>query len=192
MKFNNIINKINVQDPQFALPRLTYQNIKEFKIIIYDLQDGGYGDTNNIDEIRNYLINGGNMIVTHDQWSFLPRKGCPQLFGAKLQTQKYNCTTKAKINKNYHPIFTSFYDLCLENQTIIAVSNTHKTDTIFENIQEYYKDLLIELDDGKQGEYLLVKEIGKGKLIFWNAGHTYDLTDFEKKLFMNFIYWICE
>ena len=192
LKFNNIINKINVEDPKFVLPRLTYQNIKEFKILIYDLQDSGYGDTNNIDEIRNYLINGGNIIVTHDHWSHNIHKGCAQLFGAKLQNQNYNITKKAKINKNDHPVFTSFYDLYLENQTIIEVSNTHKSDTIFEDIQEYYKDLLIELDDGKHGEYLLIKEIGKGKLIYWNTGHSYDLTDYEKKLFMNFIYWICE
>ena len=59
------------------------------------------------------------------------------------------------------------------------------------------KDILIELEDGKKGEYLLIKEIGKGKLIFWNAGHSYqnttitdNLTDFEQKLFVNFIYYI--
>ena len=57
-------------------------------------------------------------------------------------------------------------------------------------MEDYYKDLLIELDDNKHGEYLLIKEIEKGKLIFWNAGHIYDLTDYEKKLFMNFIFWI--
>ena len=59
-------------------------------------------------------------------------------------------------------------------------------------MKEYYKDLLIELDDNKHGEYLLIKKNGKGNLIFWNAGHSYDLTEVEQKLFMNFIHWICD
>ena len=78
-----------------------------------------------------------------------------------------------------------------EEKDLIDVSLTHKTDTVYKNQKEYFNDLIIQLEDGKNGEYLLIKEIGKGKLIFWNAGHSYDLTDFEKKLFMNLIYWIC-
>ena len=78
----------------------------------------------------------------------------------------------------------------MDNKSIINISATHKTDTIYENMEEYYKDLLIELEDNKHGEYLLIKEIEKGKAIFWNVGHSYDLTDYEKKLFMNFIYWL--
>ena len=81
----------------------------------------------------------------------------------------------------------SFYNLYMNNQNKIEISETHKTDTIYENEDDYFKDLLIELNDEKHGEYLLIKEIGKGKLIFWNAGHTYNLTEFEKKLFMNII-----
>ena len=52
---------------------------------------------------------------------------------------------------------------------------THKTDTVFNNKQEYLKNLLIELDDNKQGEYLLIREIWQGKLILWNDGHSYNL-----------------
>ena len=40
-----------------------------------------------------------------------------------------------------------------------------KTDTIYENEDDYFKDLLIELNDEKHGEYLLIKEIGKAKLV---------------------------
>ena len=32
-------------------------------------------------------------------------------------------------------------------------------------MKEYLNDLLIELDDGEHGEYILIKKIGKGKLI---------------------------
>ena len=190
LKFNNSVNKISIQPPETILPKLTYQNIKNFKIIIYDLQDTGYGDTNNENEIKNYLINGGNIIVTHDHWSYHLRKGCAQLLGAKIKHQKYVVTNKAKILNNLHPIFKSFYDLYLKNKTTIEISESHKSDTIYDNNEDYNKNLLIELEDGKHGEYLLIKEIGKGKIIFWNAGHSYNLTEYEKKLFMNFIYWI--
>ena len=69
---------------------------------------------------------------------------------------------------------------------------------VFNDKQEYLKNLLIELDDNKQGEYLLIREIGQGKLILWNAGHSYypgrlvEITDIEQKLFMNIIHWICD
>ena len=51
----------------------------------------------------------------------------------------------------------------MDNQNIINISPTHKSDTIYENMKEYFKDLLIELDDNKHGEYLLIKENEKGK-----------------------------
>ena len=192
LKFNNSINKVDIK-PSKALPNLKFQNMQQFKAIIYDLQDGGFEETINTEEINNYLKNGGNIIITHDCWSYSNRKSCinAKFIGAKIQSQNYNTVSKAKIFNNNHPIFTSFYDLYLDNKSIINISATHKTDTIYENMEEYYKDLLIELEDNKHGEYLLIKESEKGKIIFWNAGHSYDLTDYEKKLFMNFIYWIC-
>ena len=198
LKFIRPINKIEVKSPESIIPNLKYDNIKNSKIIIFDLQDSGYGgySYNNINEVKNYLINGGNIIVTHDHWSFLRNKAYPELFGAKLKRQQYVFVKKVKILNNLHPVFTSFYQINLENNSIIDIASTHKTDTIYENIDEYNKDILMELEDGKRGEYLLIKEIGKGKLIFWNSGHSFnncafeDLTDFEKKLFINFIYFI--
>jgi hypothetical protein len=193
LQFNNAINKIEVKMPN-VLPNMKCQNFKNYKIMIYDLEDGGFEYTSNIDEISNYLTDGGNIIITHDQWTYMPRKTCThaKLLGAKIQSQNYKEVNEAKIFNNNHPIFVSFYNLYMNNQNMFKISLTHKTDTVFENQDDFFKDLLIELNDGKHGEYLLVKEIGKGKLIFWNAGHTYNLTDFEKKLFMNFIYWLCQ
>ena len=177
------------------MSNVIYEHIKNYKIIIFDLQDAGYCDTNNPSEMKKYLSEGGNIIVTHDHWSY-NKKGCADLFGAKLIQQNYAFVKKAKILNNSHPIFTSFYQLDFENQKIIDIACTHKSNTVYENIEEYNKDLLIELEDGKHGEYLLIKEIGKGKLIFWNSGHSYldsitdKLTDYEQKLFINFIYFI--
>ena len=79
----------------------------------------------------------------------------------------------------------------MQNNSLIDIAETHKTDTVYNDMQEYSKNVLIELDDNKHGEYLLVREIGKGKLIFWNAGHSPNINEIEQKLFMNFIYWIC-
>ncbi len=192
LKFNNSINKLEIQSPNI-LPNMKYENIKNHKIIIYDLQDGGFEYTSNIDEITNYLKNGGNIIITHDQWTYGQRSSCShaKLLGAKIEIQNYSFKTEARILNNKHPVFISFYNLYMNNQNMITISETHKTDTVYENKDDYFKDLLIELNDEKHGEYLLIKEIGKGKLIFWNVGHTYNLTELEKKLFMNFIYWLC-
>ena len=192
LKFNNSINKVDIK-PSKILTNLKFQDMQQFKAIIYDLQDSGFEEACNIEDINKYLNNGGSIIITHDQWTHWPRKACvnANLIGAKIQPQEYTFVSKAKILNNNHPIFTSFYNLYMNNKDIINISSTHKTDTIYENIEEYYINLLIELDDNKHGEYLLIKEIEKGKVIFWNVGHSYDLTDYEKKLFMNLIYWIC-
>ena len=192
LKYNNSINRFDIQSPNL-LPNMKFQNIQNYKGIIYDLNDAGFNQASNLEEITKYLKNGGNIIITHDQWTYAKSKGQTnaQLLGAKIQIQNYVAVTKAKIFNNNHPVFTSFYNLYMNNQNTIAISATHKTDTVYENIEEYYKDLLIELDDNKHGEYLLIKDFEKGKLIFWNVGHTYDLTDYEKKLFINLMYWIC-
>ena len=196
LKSIKILNKIDIISP-VNFQNIKYKDIKNYKIIVYDLQDGGYCNINNPEDIKNYLKEGGNIIITHDQWSHYVWKTCPELLGAKLIRQDYAHTKKAKIINNSHPIFTSYYQLDYKNQEIIDIANTHKTDTVYENKEEFMKDILIELEDGKKGEYLLIKEIGKGKLIFWNAGHSYqnttitdNLTDFEQKLFVNFIYYI--
>jgi len=192
LKFNKEISKISMFEPQSFIPEIKYEKIKNFKVIIYDLNDSGYQKTNNANDIKNYLINGGNIIITHDQWTHMPNKSdCIKLLGAELQSQNYKNVNKAKILNNTHPVLNSFFDLRFGEKEIFAISTTHKTDTVYKNQKEYFNDLIIELEDGKHGEYLLIKEIGKGKLIFWNAGHSYDLTDFEKKLFMNLIYWAC-
>ena len=38
--------------------------------------------------------------------------------------------------------------------------------------------------------YLSTRSIGMGKAIFWNAGHTPDINENEKKLFLNIIAWV--
>ena len=105
---------------------------------------------------------------------------------------------KAKILNSAHPIFKSHHDLNYKNNDIIDIDTTHRDTIEFINKNEYNKEILVELEDDYNGVYLLVKEIGKGKLIYWNAGHLYQegenphMPDIEQKIFMNLIYWICE
>jgi len=194
LKQNSCINKICVFEPNI-LPDLTENILSKYKILIYDICNCGFGRTKSKDEIKNYVSKGGNVIVTHDHWTYLANgylemNGCIELLGARLVQQSYTHVTKAKILKKEHPIFKVFYDLSSENNNI-NVSDTHKTDTFYNNIDEYNRDLLIELEDGKHGEYLLIKEIERGKIIFWNVGKP-DINEFEKKLFINGLSWICE
>ena len=195
LNLHKSINKISIISPNYILPRLTEENIQSFKIIIYDLQDAGYGNTNNKEDLNKYLLNGGNIIITHDQWSNAAYISPIELLNAKLSYQgneAIKIVNKVKIKNNSHPVFNSLYNLSYSKDSIIQIELTHKSDTVYNDLEEYNKNLIIELEDGKHGEYLYIKEIGKGKIIFWNAGHCKNINDFEQKLFMNLISWICQ
>ena len=74
----------------------------------------------------------------------------------------------------------------------MTIASTHHPDTIYSDLDVYARDLLIELNDNKHGEYLLVKEYGKGKIVHWNAGCVYTLTDIEQKLFYNILAYLSD
>ena len=154
LKQNPCINKICVFEPNI-LSDLTENILSKYKILIYDICNGGFGKTRSKNEIKNYVSKGGNVIVTHDHWTYLGNGcleigGCSELLGARLVWQSYIGVTKAKILKKDHPIFKTFYDLSSESTNdIINICNTHKTDMFYNNIDEYNKDLLIELEDKK-------------------------------------------
>ena len=139
-------------------------------------------------------MNGGNVIVTHAHWTYVPTSisGMEELLGATLKTQTYVKTTVATVTKDSHPIFNSYYNLNLTKGTPLTISSTHHADTVYSDLDVYARDLIIELNDNKHGEYLLVKEYGKGKIVFWNAGHSYTLTDIEQKLFYNILAYLSD
>ena len=62
---NPTITHFSILHPDFMLPRLTEENLKKFKIVLYDLNDGRYNSTTTTEELRKYLINGRNIILTH-------------------------------------------------------------------------------------------------------------------------------
>ncbi|KAG4094692.1 hypothetical protein H8356DRAFT_946233 [Neocallimastix lanati (nom. inval.)] len=61
-----------------------------------------------------------------------------------------------------HEIWNSYYSLNTMNKLIINVCDTH------------------------------VRHLGKGKAVYWNAGHTPNITLDEKKLFLNIMAWILD
>ena len=127
LNFNNSVNKLDIQSSNI-LPNMKFHNMHKYKAVVYDLRDAGFNVESNFEEISKYLKNGGNIIITHDQWTWAQSKGRAnaKLLGAKILSQSYAIVKKAKIYNNNHPIFTSFYNLYKENQNIIAISATHK------------------------------------------------------------------
>ena len=47
---------------------------------------------------------------------------------------------------------------------------------------------MVSYDDNDE-LYLTTRKIGMGNAIFWNAGHSPNITPEEKKLFINIIIW---
>ena len=39
-------------------------------------------------------------------------------------------------------------------------------------------------------DYLVVNEIGRGRIAYWAAGHSNKINDNEKKLFVNIVAWL--
>jgi len=167
LKISPFVNNITVLSPNSMINKLNFQNLKKFKIIIYDMKDYGFQLKENISEIKQYLLNNGNIIVNHDHWTIDSYKGkLYELLGAKLKGQKKTHVKKAKILQKEHPIFKSYF---LMDKEIFDIAETHKSDTIYPN-KKYLKDLLIELVDNINGEYLMVKRFNKGKLIYGMLG----------------------
>ena len=194
LHLNPIITHFSTLKPDFVLPKLNKDYLKKFKIILYDLQDSGYKAVTQKEAIKEYFMNGGNIIVTHDHWTITSCSisGMEELLGATLKVQTYVATTVATVIKDSHPIFNSYYNLNFTKGTPLTISNTHHSDTIYSDLDIYARDLIIELNDNRHGEYLLVKEYGKGKIVYWNVGHSYTLTDVEQKLFYNILAYLSD
>jgi len=182
-------NKISVLPPNFIIPRLKEDFMNKYKIIIYDLKDCGFGIAEDLNEIKKYLNNGGNIIITHDHWfhPYYYNGKCYELFNTVLDiNQDFKRVNLKKIVNKTHPILSSFYQL---NENNLKISITHRCQNKYLD-KEYLKDMIIELEDGLHGEYLLIKNYGKGRLIYWNVGEVPSLTSDEEKLLVNIISWI--
>ena len=190
LKNISFLSNIKIIHPSTILDKLTESNLINYNIVIFDLKQHGYENTKTkIDLIKQYISHGGNIIVTHDHWTALA--GPQELFGGfRSFKEKGSVTNKAFIVNKRHKIFNSYYDLS-QNENV-EISFTHSG---WMQVNESLKNediVLMRLDDEIKSEYLMQREIGLGKCLFWNVGHSYYLTEFEIKLLTNILAWFCE
>ena len=190
LKNISFISNIKIIHPSEILSHLTESNLINYNIVIFDLKQHGYQNTDTkIEYIKNYISHGGNILVTHEHWTALA--GPQELFGGYRSFEKKgSITNKALIVNLRHRIFNSFYDLT-ENEEV-EIASTHSG---WMKVNESLKTddtVLMRLKDEIKSEYLMKREINLGKCVYWNVGHSYNLTNFEIKLLTNILAWFCE
>ena len=163
-----------------AIKEFNEMSLANYDCIIYDLLDYGNLIELNKEQIKameNHIKNGGNIIVTHDHPSF----GLSDILGIEVERKECRFYYEA-INVSFgHEIWTSYFNL--ENLKIIKV-NAH-TDFKIKNFNET-KQLMHSYDNYNE-LYLSIRHLGMGKAIYWNEGHSPDLTEDEKKLYLNIV-----
>jgi len=190
LKNISFISNVKIIHPSAILSQLTESNLINYNIVIFDLKQHGYQNTNTkIEYIKQYISHGGNILVTHEHWTALA--GPQELFGGQRSfDKKGSVTNKAVIVNLRHKIFNSYYDLS-ENKDV-EVAPTHSG---WMKVNDSLKDddtVLMKLKDEIKSEYLMKREINLGKCVYWNVGHSYHLTNFEIKLLTNILAWFCE
>ena len=190
LKNLSFISNIKIIHPSTILDKMTEVNLINYNIVIFDLKQSGYANTKTkIEYIKHYIAHGGNILVTHDHWTALA--GPVELFGGyRCFLNKGSIVNKAEIVYNNHKIFNSFYDLTEEKN--INISPTHSGWMKVNDTLKQRDTVLIKLKDEIESEYLMQREIGLGKCVYWNVGHSYNFTNFESKLFTNILAWFCE
>ena len=165
-----------------------------FDCVIYDLFDNGFNvnHDNKKEIIEDYIKNdGGSFLVTHDHWDFDKGTGPLNLIGLeRLSNFDYIRTNKARVCRE-HELFNSFNDLT--NLVKIDIATTHQ---IFHKIIEGHKTakVIMELELDKttstRHNYLIVNEIGLGRIAYWAAGDSNKISENEKKLFVIIVAWL--
>ena len=186
LKNISFISNIKIIHPSAILSQLTESNLMNYNIVIYDLKQHGYQNTNTkMEYIKQYISHGGNILVTHEHWTALA--GPQELFGGHRSFDKKGSVTNKALIVN---LFNSYYDLS-ENKDV-EVAPTHSG---WMKVNDSLKDddtVLMRLKDEIKSEYLMKREINLGKCVYWNVGHSYNLTNFEIKLLTNILAWFCE
>ena len=190
LKNISFISNIKIIHPSAILSQLTESNLINYNIVIFDLKQNGYENTNTkVEYLKQYISHGGNILVTHDHWTGLA--GPQELFGgSRCFKEKGSITNKAVIVNKRHQIFNSYYDLSQNEE--INIAPTHSGWMEVDEKLKNENTVLIRLKDEINSEYLMQREIQMGKCVFWNVGHSYNLTDFEIKLLTNILAWFCD
>jgi len=186
------ISEVKIGSPN-VIAEMTESFLSNYDCIIYDLCDGGFGKpTEKIEQIKTYLENdGGSFLITHDHWDY--NKGPLDLIGlVEDKNFIWQSSNKAKINiyPNEHDIYSSYEDL--SHFGMIDIETTHQT---YHRIKEGGSaKIIMELHFNNASsikhDYLVVNEVGRGRIAYWAAGHSNKINENEKKLFVNIIAWL--
>ena len=193
LKNISFISEIETGVPE-DIPKMTIDFLKKYDCIIYDLLDGSYYvNTNKKDEIKSYLKSGGSFLVTHDKWD--SDEGPLELIGLKKEIFEDTGITgsnKAKVSRHGHSIFDCYHDLT--DWRVIDIEKTHRSHHIVKNDTQNTARVVMEFDNnletGIKFDYLTVNEIGNGRIAYWAAGHHSQISEDEKKLFVNIVSWL--
>ena len=186
------IFEVRIGSPNI-LKEMTESFLILFDCVIYDLCDGGFGvnHENKKEIIEEYIKNdGGSFLVTHDQWDYTG-SGPLNLIGLeRLNNFEFIRTNKARVYRE-HELFNSYNNLT--NWGKIDIATTHQT---FHKIIEGHETAktIIELQLDKttsiRHNYLVVNEVGLGRIAYWAAGDSNTISENEKKLFINIVAWL--
>ena len=170
-----------------------------FDCIIYDLYDKGFAvKIKNIKAVERYINNGGSLLITHDHWDNVKEYS----EGLYLLGMKYDeansmyriienqVANKTRVNHPEHPIFFSYYDLT--NWESINIFPTHSSKHSIEgNIDEkMLMEFILDKETKYRFDYLTANELGRGRILYWAASHSNNLTESEKLLFNNIVSWL--
>ena len=193
LKNISFISEVRIGSPN-TISEMTESFLLLFDCVIYDFQDSGYGRESKSKEIEAYIVNnGGSFLVTHDHWDSYPSRGPLHLLGMEFDENGiYEETNKAKVSQYGHSIFDSYYNII--NWRIINIASTHRTFHKIINQRNNTAKIVMEFEYDTLSEnkydYLVANEIGYGRVAYWAAGHSPNISDDEKKLFINIVAWL--
>ena len=180
LKGSNLFLKIKIVSLE-SIKNINELLLSYYDCVIYDLCDAACEIENPKEEIENYIKNGGNVIVTHD----FTHRGLFDILGLKEKTVDTGYYQQVKIVNYEHGIWNSYYDLNEYKSRPIKITLTHTS--VLKSNNETVR-LIVSYNDNDD-LYLTTRKIGMGNAIFWNAGHSSNITEEEKKLFINIIIW---
>ena len=192
------VSEIRIGSPEI-ISEMTESFLSLFDCIIYDLYDTGFFvKIKDIKVVERYINNGGSFLVTHDNWE-LDEEYSDGLYllGMKFNYDHnmYDLTVnkvanKARVNHPEHPLFSSYYDLA--NLGMINILPGHSGRHSLEgNIEEKMLiEFVLDEETAYRFDYLTANEFGRGRIIYWAAGHTNNISEDERFLFNNIVSWL--
>ena len=193
LKNIDFISEIRIGSPNI-INEMTESFLSLFDCFIYDLCDGGFLiNHEKTKEIELYIKNdGGSFLVTHDHWDNIGLKSPLDLIGLEYYQQfQWEGANKARICLS-HELFNCYHDLT--NLGKIDIATTHQTLHKIIEKESNKARTIMELEINKptniKHNYLVVNEPGYGRIAYWAAGHSFTISENEKKLFKNIIAWL--